>query len=190
MTAAEDYFLTHYQAGIPGYRTRKAGERDLLSMTKAALLEAIRIVIELPRSHYVWQPGYAEQTPNRYRMRDFCAFRLREDPGDELALWTRIGLSISATDLEFGRSYFRKLMEKDGFDVRWPVYAACYCQQAWTGSTPLPLGSFLRENGLLEGAMPTVNAIREQRDPYIDVFENEDFGRDFAAECIEIAMAT
>lgn len=189
MTPIEDYFLTHYQAAIPGYRTRKPGGRDLLSMAKAAFLESLRIVDELPRSHYVWQPGYAVQTPNRYRMRDFRSFRLRENPRDELALWTSIGLSLEGADPEFGRPHFLVLMEADGFDVTWPVYTACFNQRAWTGSTPLPLGSFLRDSGLLEAALPTIEAIRERRDPYIDVFEDEDFGRDFAAECIEIAMA-
>ena len=30
--------------------------------------------------------------------------------------------------------------------------------------------------------------VRERRDPYIDVFEAEDFTREYAAECLDIAL--
>ncbi|HEV8580842.1 MAG TPA: hypothetical protein VGX68_17390 [Thermoanaerobaculia bacterium] len=186
--AAEEFFARTFGAGFPGYRSRVLGGSDLLSKTKAALLEAIEIVEELPRSHWVWQPGYAVQTVNSNRLGDFCAFRLREDPSDELALWTRIGLALEGGRPDFGQDAFARLKNREDFDVRWPVYAGCVVQWPWMNSEPVRLGTFLREAGLLSAAEPTLLAIREQRDPYIDVFEVEEFSRECAAECIDIAL--
>jgi hypothetical protein len=187
-SAAEEYFAREFEPAIPGYRSRKAGDRDLLSMTKAALLEAVQTVGDLPRSHWVWQPGYAVQTVNVYRIRDLCTFRLRENPLDERALWTRIGLALQGPPADFGRDAFDRLRKLDGFEVSWPVYAACFIQRAWAASQSVGLGKFLREAGLLAEAGPVLAAIRERRDPYIDVFESEELTREYAAECLEIAL--
>jgi hypothetical protein len=185
--AAEDYF-TRFEAGLPGYRSRALGGSDLLAKTKTALLQALQIVEELPRTHWVWQPGYAVQTVNGNRLRDFCTFRLREDPSDDLALWTRIGLALGGGRPDFGRDAFSRLKDRQDFDVRWPVYAGCFVQWIWMASEPVRLGSFLREAGLLPAAEPIFLAIRERRDAYIDVFEIEEFSRDCAAECLDIAL--
>jgi hypothetical protein len=185
---AEEYFATTFEEGLPGYRSRQAGGRDLLSMTKTALLRALTITDELPRTHWVWQPGYAVQTVNERRLRDFCQFRLREDPSDELALWARIGMALSEGEPEFGRDSFEILRRRDGFDAAWPVYAACFVQRIWAAFQRVRLGPFLRESGLLQEAEATISAIRERRDPYIDVFEVEEFTREYAARCLEIAL--
>lgn len=188
MTSIEEYFAASFEEAIPGYRSRRAGDRDLLAMTKMALLEGLKITDELPRSHWVWQPGYAVQTVNLRRLKDLCRFRLREDPFDELALWVRIGLALGAGVPEFGQEHFKILQGRDGFDAAWPVYAACFVQRVWAAFQRVKLGSFLRETGLLDAASPTIDAIRERRDPYIDVFEVEEFTREYAAECLEIAL--
>jgi len=185
-TAAREYFARTFEEGLPGYRSRQVGGRDLLAMTKTALLRALTITDELPRTHWVWQPGYAVQTVNVRRLGDFCQFRLREDPADELALWARIGMALQEGDL--GEDAFRALKDRDGFDVSWPVYAGCFVQRIWAASQRVRLGPFLRESGLLQEAGATISAIREQRDPYIDVFEVEEFTREYAAECLEIAL--
>jgi len=187
-TAAEEYFARTFEEGLPGYRSRQVGGRDLLAMTKTALLRALTITDELPRTHWVWQPGYAIQTVNVRRLGDFCQFSLREDPADELALWARIGMALSGGHSEFGRDSFEILRRRDGFDAAWPVYAACFVQRIWAASEQVRLGPFLRESGLLEEAGATIDAIRERRDPYIDVFEVEEFTREYAAECLEIAL--
>src|SRR3954452_17440770 len=153
--AAEELFAREFAAALPGYRSRKAGDRDLLSKSKTALLWAIEIVEGLPRSHWVWQPGYAVQTVNPSRLRNFCTFRLREDPGDELALWTRIGLALHAEDTGFGREAFDRLRLRSDFDVAWPVYAACFIQRAWAASQSVGLGAYLRQAGLLDAAVAT-----------------------------------
>ena len=137
-TSAEEYFARTYEENLPGYRSRRIGDRDLLAMAKAALLQALTITDELPRSHWVWQPGYAVQTVN--------------------------------------------------FDASWPVYAGCFAQRIWPSSQRVRLGPFLRESGLLQEAGATIDAIRERRDPYIDVFEVEEFTREYAAECLEFAL--
>jgi hypothetical protein len=185
----EELFAKELESYLPGYRSRKLGERDLLSKTKTALLQSLQIVAELPRSHWVWQPGYAVQTVNLYRLGDFCSFRLREDPSDELALWTRIGLSLRGDDPKFGQAAFSALKDREGFDVSWPIYSACFVQRAWAASESVRLGTFLRTAGLLPAADAMLLAIREQRDPYIDVFEIEEFTREYAAECLDIALA-
>jgi hypothetical protein len=185
-TAAEEYFARAFEANLPGYRSRRIGDRDLLAMAKAALLQALTITDELPRSHWVWQPGYAIQTLNSHRLQDLCRFRLREDPSDELALWARIGMALDGGDL--GEDAFRVLKDRDGFDASWPVYAGCFAQRIWAASQRVRLGPFLRESGLLQEADATISAIRERREPYIDVFEVEEFTREYAAECLEIAL--
>ena len=189
MTPAEECFAKEFEPYVPGYRSRRAVDRDLLGRAKSALLEALTITQELPRSHWVWQPGYAVQTVNLYRFKDFCRFRFREDPCDELALWARIGHSLRGDAPEFGEDAFRALRDREGFDVAWPIYAACFVQRIWATSDSLKLGPFLRESNLLLEAEATISAIREQRDPYIDSFETEGFDREEAARCIEIALA-
>jgi hypothetical protein len=186
-SAAEEYFAKGFQAHLPGYRTRELGGDDLLAKTKTALLQALQIVEELPRSHWVWQPGYAVQTVNVHRLEDFCTFRLREDPLDELALWARIGLALQGGP-DFGQDAFARLKDREGFDVSWPVYAACHVQWIWAASEPVRLGTFLRAANLFSAAEPTILAIRERRDAYIDIFEIEEFSRKHAAECLEIAL--
>lgn len=187
-SAAEEYFAEHFQAHIPGYRSRERGGSDLLAKTKTALLQSLQIVEELPRSHWVWQPGYAIQTVSVHRLADFCTFRLREDPFDELALWARIGLALQGGRPDFGRDAFTRLKDREGFDVSWPVYAACHVQWIWAASEYVRLGSFLRETDLSSAAEGTILAIRERRDAYIEVFEIEELSRDHAAECLEIAL--
>lgn len=184
--AAEECFARTFAQNLPGYRSRRIGDRDLLAMAKAALLQALKITDELPRSHWVWQPGYAIQTVNVRRLGDFCRFRLREDPSDELALWARIGMAFQEGDL--GEDAFRALKNRDSFDASWPVYAGCFAQRVWPASQPVRLGPLLRESGLLQEAGATIDAIRERRDSYIDVFEVEELTREYAAECLEIAL--
>ena len=186
MTPSEEYFAGGFEAVIPGYRSRRIGGRDLLAKTKTALLQALQIVDELPRSHWVWQPGYAVQTVNVHRLGNFCAFRLRENPCDELALWARIGMSLG--DEDFAQESFRILKDREEFDAAWPVYAGCYAQWVWSGSQHLRLGAFLRETDLLLKAGDTIAAILERRDPYIDVFEIEELTREAAAECLAAAL--
>jgi hypothetical protein len=187
LSPAETCFSQNFEMYLPGYATRRIGDRDLLGMTKTALLAGLKITDELPRTHWVWQPGYAVQTVNVRRLGDLCTFRLREDPSDELALWIRIGMGLIGGP-EFDRDAFRRLKERDGFDAAWPVYAACFVQTGWGGEQHVELGAFLRESGLLQEAGVTISALRERRDPYVDVFEVEGFSREAAAECLEIVL--
>jgi hypothetical protein len=187
-SAAEDCFAKSFAAYLPGYRSREIGGGDLLAKTRTALLQALQIVEDLPRTHWVWQPGYAIQTVNPGRLRDFCAFRLREDPSDELALWVSIGFALQGHRPAFGQEAFERLMEREGFDVSWPVHAACFVQSIWTSSSTVGLGAFLRQTGLRPAAEPLIAALRECRDPYVDIFEIEEFSRKRAAECLEIAL--
>jgi hypothetical protein len=187
LSAAEACFSQKFETYLPGYATRRSGARDLLAMTKTALLAGLKITDELPRSHWVWQPGYAVQTVNMRRLGDLCTFRLREDPSDELALWIRIGMAFIGGP-DFDRDAFRLLKHRNGFDAAWPVYAACFVQTGWGEAQHVELGAFLRESGLLQEAGATISALRELRDPYVDVFEVEGFSRESAAECLEIVL--
>jgi len=179
-------FLSQFGAAIPGIVSAPEGGAEFLSRCKSAVLQVLRVVEGLPRTHWVWIPGYANMHVNVARFDDYLNFTLREAPTDEVCLWAGI-----ARDLSIGRGWgaaqFRVLQEAAGVRADCVLYAAIVLQ-CYEGSHPMGLRRFLEELGLLEEAVPTMQRILAMEDSYVEALRIDGFSRHDAAIALSAAL--
>jgi hypothetical protein len=98
------------------------GGRELLDKLIDTLFDALRRLNAMPRSDEIWVGTNGR--PTLFKLRDHVAVVLGANPGDPLALWTQIALSIVHGSSNFGAKPFRRLHHEGVDDVRWPILAA------------------------------------------------------------------
>src|SRR5262249_51266019 len=158
-------FAKHFEAIVPGYRNVPPDGSDMLSRIKSAVLEGLHHVEALPRSHWVWQPGYFDRHVNVGRLSDFVRYQVHHQPTDPLARLIGFAFALSGAP-DFGAPHLRALSRQPWFDASWPVYAAAYVQKEWGPETSVPLAAFLRELGLTRSAERTIQSVLSETDSY------------------------
>jgi len=126
-----------------------------------AVWEGLQRLDALPRNHLFWS-----RTNNRatlLKLSDYCTLLLKEDPEDEQAIWTSIGLCllwwINPLRTASGRQLFRSLQEMGKLRAEWLVQIGWWAEKGGFESTGYlkPLGAkntetylipFLKELGL------------------------------------------
>ncbi len=98
------------------------GGRELLDKLIDTLFDALRRLNATPRSDEIW--AGTNGRPTLFKLREHVAAVLGANPGDPLALWTQIALSIVHGSSNFGAKPFRRLHHEGVDDVRWPILAA------------------------------------------------------------------
>jgi hypothetical protein len=100
----------------------RIGGGELIDRLIDTLFDALRRLNATPRSDELW--AGTNGRPTLFKLRDHIAIVLGATPGDTLALWTQIALSIVHGSSTFGAKQWRRLHHEGLDDVRWPILAA------------------------------------------------------------------
>lgn len=115
-----DLFDPGFVASLRAFSAIGGGE--LVDRLIDTLFDALRRLNELPRTEELWSGTNGK--PTLFKLRDHAAMVLGSNPGDSLALWTKIALSIVHGSSNFGAKQWRRLHHEGLDDVRWPILAA------------------------------------------------------------------
>lgn len=100
----------------------RIGGREFVDKLIDTLFDALRRLNATSRADDVW--AGTNGRPTLFKLRDHIAEVLRSNPGDSLALWTQVALSIVHGSSNFGAKQWRRLNHEGLDDVRWPILAA------------------------------------------------------------------
>ena len=115
-----DLLDARFVASLEAYAAIGGGE--FVDKLIDTLFDALRRLNATPRSDALWSGTNGR--PTLFKLRDHIAVVLGANPGDSLALWTQIALSIVHGSSNFGAKQWRRLHHEGLDDVRWPILAA------------------------------------------------------------------
>lgn len=119
------------------------GHDDLIRRAKEALRDSLARLGALPRDDPFWAGSNGRATI--HKLADFARRLLRDDPGDERALWCAAALAIRHCSNDFGAAGWVGLARLGRLGARWPIGAAHFVWAASGVDTSEALVCLLRE---------------------------------------------
>lgn len=163
-----DLLDASFVASLGAYATIGGGE--LLDRLIDTLFDALRRLNATPRTDELWTGTNGR--PTLFKLRDHVATVLRADPGDSLALWTQIALTIVHGSSNFGAKQWRRLHHEGQDDVRWPILAALVTELN-ADPTGNELVELLDRTGRVAPARAFLSTFDTCRDPWILQWRND-----------------
>lgn len=115
-----DLLDASFVASLAAYSSIGGGE--FVDRLIDSLFDSLRRLNATPRTDALW--AGTNGRPTLFKLRDHLGAVLLKNPGDTLALWTHIALSVVHGSTNFGAKQWRRLHHEGLTDVRWSVLAA------------------------------------------------------------------
>jgi hypothetical protein len=157
------YFREHFKEDshpdwLPVAEAHRLGCDKLVEKMGESIFASLLRLNQFPRTNVFWKN--TNRRPTIFKLREFCNLILRENPTDELALWTLASLDVHWWVNGFGKEYWKQIHFRGNFDVTWAVYAGLFFQ-ANVGGGDNDMVELLLALDAKEESMPLLRACRE-----------------------------
>jgi hypothetical protein len=122
----------------------------------AAVSTGLTMMNGLPRRDSFWRGTNCR--PTIYKLGEFCQLKRIEEPRNLALLWAVAILPVWFGSNDFGQEAWMELSRLQGFDLRWPLYAALTIHLT-ANATEEQVSRFLREANATRESGPILRRI-------------------------------